>query len=322
MHSVQRLTPTIVEVIVHAPMAARKFQPGQFYRLQNFETLAPMIRGTRMLMEGLALTGAWVDTERGMVSTIVLEMGGSSILCAALKAGEPVVLMGPTGAPTEIPKSETVMLVGGGLGNAVLFSIGQALRAANSTVLYFAGYKKVQDRYKVSEIEAAADTIIWCCDEEPGFTPNRPQDCTFIGNIVQAMDAYASGTLGEISIPMQSVDHIIAIGSDRMMAAVGRARHAILKPYLKPQHRAVGSINSPMQCMMKEICAQCLQPHRDPKTGAITYVFSCFNQDQPLDKVDFHYLSERLKQNSLQEKLTAQWLRHCMPELKAQRTLV
>ena len=34
---VDRLTPTIVEVIVRAPAAARHFQPGQFYRLQNFE---------------------------------------------------------------------------------------------------------------------------------------------------------------------------------------------------------------------------------------------------------------------------------------------
>ena len=46
------------------------------------------------------------------------------------------------------------------------------------------------------------------------------------------MDAYASGRLGDITIPMQDVDHIIAIGSDRMMAAVGRARHAVLQPYL------------------------------------------------------------------------------------------
>jgi NADPH-dependent glutamate synthase beta subunit-like oxidoreductase/NAD(P)H-flavin reductase len=317
VHQVQRLTPTIIEVVVRAPQAARKFQPGQFYRLQNFETRAPVVLGTKLQTEGLALTGAWVDAEQGLVSTIVLEMGGSSSLCASLQPGEPIVLMGPTGAPTEIPRGETVMLVGGGLGNAVLFSIGQALRAANSKVLYFAGYKKVEDRYKVAEIEAAADTIVWCCDEEPGFAPTRPQDRHFIGNIVQAMDAYASGRLGEITIPMQDVDHIIAIGSDRMMAAVGRARHAVLQPYLKPQHQAIGSINSPMQCMMKEICAQCLQPHRDPKTGEITYVFSCFNQDQPLDKVDFHYLSERLKQNSLQEKLTAQWLKRCLAELKS-----
>src|SRR5690606_28671053 len=35
---VNRLTSTIVEVVVKSPMAARKFQPGQFYRLQNFES--------------------------------------------------------------------------------------------------------------------------------------------------------------------------------------------------------------------------------------------------------------------------------------------
>jgi hypothetical protein len=66
-----------------------------------------------------------------------------------------------------------------------------------------------------------------------------------------------------------------------------------------------------MQCMMKEICAQCLQPHRDPASGAVTWVFSCFNQDQSLDRVDFPALGERLRQNSVQEKLTAQWIARC-----------
>jgi NAD(P)H-flavin reductase len=256
------------------------------------------------------------------VSLIVLEMGGSSNLCAMLAPGEPVVLMGPTGSPTHIAPNETAILVGGGLGNAVLFSIGQAFRAAGSRVLYFAGYKKEIDRYKVADIEAAADVIVWCCDEEPGFAPDRPQDFAFVGNIVQAMEAYASGRLGTPPIALADGDRIIAIGSDRMMAAVARARHGVLAAHLKPHHVAIGSINSPMQCMMKEICAQCLQPQRDPKTGEVTYVFSCFNQDQPLDCVDFHALSDRLRQNSLQEKLTAQWLAHCMPELKRVRVLV
>ena len=35
--AVNRLTPTIVEVVVKAPFAAQHFEPGQFYRLQNFE---------------------------------------------------------------------------------------------------------------------------------------------------------------------------------------------------------------------------------------------------------------------------------------------
>ena len=133
--------------------------------------------------------------------------------------------MGPTGTPTHIEANETVILVGGGLGNAVLFSIGQAFRAKGSKVLYFAGYKKIIDRYKVEEIEAAADIVIWCSDEEPGFTPTRPQDLSFVGNIVQAMQAYAAGRLGPTPVRMEDADRIIAIGSDRMMAAVGRARH-------------------------------------------------------------------------------------------------
>ena len=308
---VVRLTPTIVEVVVRAPAAARRFRPGQFYRLQNFDTQALVQGGTRMSMEGLALTGAWVDPAEGLVSTIVLEMGGSSNLCAALRPGEPVVLMGPTGTPTEIEGGETVLLAGGGLGNAVLFSIGRAFRDAGSKVLYFAAYRRSIDRYKVAEIEAAADVVIWCCDEGPGFAPDRPQDRTFVGNIVEAMRAYAEGRLGPVPIPLNDCDRIIAIGSDRMMAAVGAARHGVLAPYLKREHRALASINSPMQCMMKEICAQCLQPQRDPVTGALKYVFSCFNQDQPIDAVDFPALGARLAQNAVQEKLTAQWIAHC-----------
>ena len=299
-----RLAPEIIEIVLEAPMQARRFQPGQFYRLQNYEALAPRSDGTVFAAEGLALTGAWVDVEKGLISTIVLDMGGSSSICARLKPGEPVVLMGPTGAPTEIPSGETVVLVGGGLGNAVLFSIGQALREAGNRVLYFAGYKKRSDRYHVENIEKAADQIVWCCDEAPAFEIGRPQDRAMTGNIVQTMLAYGSGKLGDDGIPLTEADRIIVIGSDKMMAAVAAARHDALQPYFKPGHRAIGSINSPMQCMMKEICAQCLQLHRDPRTGEERVIFSCFNQDQDLDHVDFGTLATRLSQNAAQEKLT------------------
>jgi hypothetical protein len=212
-----------------------------------------------------------------------------------------------------------VLLACGGLGNAVLFSIGQTLRAKGSRVIYFAGYKRVIDRYKVEEIEKAADVIVWTCDEAPGFTPNRAQDRAFVGNIVAAMEAYGSGALHayreEPLIRMEDVDRVIAIGSDGMMAAVARARHTVLAPYLTKRPQGIGSINSPMQCMMKEICAQCLQLHRDPETGAETVVFSCFNQDQPLDHVDWVSLRQRLSQNSTQEKLTKAWIDRCLRQL-------
>ena len=311
-----RLTPTIVEVIVRAPAAARHFHPGQFYRLQNFERLSPHIRVddhvASMLMEGIALTGAWVDAEQGLLSLITLEMGVSSRLCAYLKPGEPVVVMGPTGTPTEIPEKSAVLLAGGGLGNAVLFSIAKALKAQGNRVLYFAGYKNGADLFKREDIEEGTDQVIWSSDMGDEIEPHRPQDHHFRGNIVQAMVAYAEGKLGDQKLALKDVSRIIAIGSDRMMNAVRLARHGALQPYLNPKHVGIGSINSPMQCMMKEVCAQCLQRHVDPDTGKEEFIFSCYNQDQELDRVDFNNLQARLRQNSVQEKLSNLWFEHLL----------
>ena len=305
---VERLTPTIVDVIVKAPLQARKFEPGQFYRMQNFETSAPVVQGKRLMMEGLALTGAWVDVEKGLLSMIVLEMGTSSRMVSMLREGEEILVMGPTGTPTEIPENETVLLAGGGLGNAVLFSIAKAMREKKNEVIYFAGYKNGADLFKREEIENATDQIIWATDSGREIVPQRPQDAHFRGNIVQAMIAYAEGKLGKQTVDLKNVDRIIAIGSDRMMNGVKEARYTALKPYLNEQHTAIGSINSPMQCMMKEVCAQCLQRHVNPHTGEEFFVFSCFNQDQNLDFVDFKNLNDRLRANSIQEKLTNLWL--------------
>ncbi len=305
---VDRLTPTIVEVVLHAPRAARRFQPGQFFRLQNYEADSRRLEGTLLMMEGLALTGAWVDKEQGLLSLIVLEFGSSSRLCATLKPGQRVVVMGPTGSPTEVPANSTVVLLGGGLGNAVLFSIARAFKENNNKVVYFAGYKKKEDLFKREEIEVATDVVIYSVDGGDPIPVRRPQDKTFVGNIVQAMVAYAGGKLGDVTIPLRDATRVIAIGSDRMMEAVANARHAVLQPYLRQDHVGIASINSPMQCMMKAVCAQCLQRHIIPGTKEEVFVFSCFNQDQDMDAVDFGNLSSRLKANSLMEKLSNRWL--------------
>jgi len=246
-------------------------------------------------------------------------MGASSRLCALLKPGEKVVVMGPTGAPTEIPEGEKVILAGGGLGNAVLFSIGQALRARGNEVIYFAAFRKGEDLFKREEIEAAADVVIWSTDGGHEIEPNRlrPYDKHFRGNVVQAMLAYSRGELYETRVGLVECDRMIVIGSDRMMNALRESRHGVLKPYLKADHIAIGSINSPMQCMMKEICAQCLCKQIDPETGKeLPPVFSCFNQDQKLDNVDFENLMQRLKANSISEKLSNLWLDHLVHEAK------
>ncbi len=299
VQAIHRLTSTIVEVVIRAPQAALNFKPGQFFRLQNYGP---------QNMEGLALTGAYADPKRGLLSLIVLEEGGSSRLCQFLKSGERVVLMGPTGTPTEIPIGETVLLIGGGLGNAVLFSIGRALKENHNRVIYVAGYQTPEDRFKAEEIEAVSDHVIWCCESSPGLSPKRPQDFAYVGNVIEGLLAYASSSP---PLSLSGIDRIIAIGSDRMMAAVACARKTVLKPHLNPTHKGLASLNSPMQCMMKEICGQCIQSLIDPVTGKTRVVFSCSVQDQSLDEVDFEVLHSRLQQNSLLEKQTGLWIQKC-----------
>ena len=87
----------------------------------------------------------------------------------------------------------------------------------------------------MEEIEKAADVVVWCCDEAPGFTPGRVQDKAFVGNIVEAMAAYGRAAIwDEPEIPFSSVDRLVVIGSDAMMHAVARARHTeCCAPYLK-----------------------------------------------------------------------------------------
>ncbi|MCA4775413.1 FAD-dependent oxidoreductase [Wolbachia endosymbiont of Mansonella ozzardi] len=96
---VQYLTDKVVEIVIKSPLAAKNFKPGQFFRLQSFETNSR--KATSLAMEGIAVTGTEVDKKKGIISTIVLETGGSTNLCKYFKEGEQIVLMGPTGRPTE-----------------------------------------------------------------------------------------------------------------------------------------------------------------------------------------------------------------------------
>ena len=249
-------------------MAARAFQPGQFYRLQNYETLAPR---SRRHDAGDGRPGADRRLGRPRARPAIDDRARNGRLVRSVRAAEAGRAGGADGADRHAdrdPAGETVLLVGGGLGNAVLFSIGAALRARG---LARALFRRLQEdrstATRSTRSKRAADAVVWCCDEAPGFAPGRPQDLAFVGNIVQAMVAYGDGDAraGRRS-RSATVDRIIAIGSDGMMAAVAEARHGVLAPLSSARITArSASINSPMQCMMKEICAQCLQ--RAPRPG-------------------------------------------------------
>jgi NADPH-dependent glutamate synthase beta subunit-like oxidoreductase/NAD(P)H-flavin reductase len=280
IHEINILSDKVIELVIHSPLAANNFQPGQFFRMQNYS------QDISHVMEPLALTGAYVDKEKNLIHLIILESGQSSKICRSLKIGEQIALMGPTGLATKILTNSNVVLIGGGLGNASLLPIAKALKDSNCTVQYFAAYKNLQDRFYQEKIEDSSNVVVWCC-EEGILTKNRPQDLSLKGNIIDCIKV-ASQT-------SSAIDMIICIGSSGMMEAVQN----IKSEYFGKKAPLIISVNAPMQCMMKGICGQCIQQVKD-KRG---YVFVCACQDQEAETIDFSCLKDRLSQNSLLEKI-------------------
>ena len=220
VHAVDRLTPTIVEVVVQAPAAARAFRPGQFYRLQNYEMRSRRARRRRD-RAGDGRPGAdrrLGRPERGPALASSCWRWAARPTCARmLQPGEPVVLMGPTGTPTEIHAGETVAA-----GRrrprqrgAVLDRPGAARGGIEGDLL-----RRLQEgaatATRSTEIERAADVIVWCCDEAPGFAPT-PAAGPQLRRQHRARRWRPTAPASWASRRSRSTDadRIIAIGSDR-----------------------------------------------------------------------------------------------------------
>jgi NADPH-dependent glutamate synthase beta subunit-like oxidoreductase len=310
---ITRLSANVLELIINAPLAAKHFQPGQFYRLQNYETYAPRLDHTTLQMEPLALIGAGVDRAHGNLKFIVIETGASSKLCATFKVGDPVSLMGPTGIRNKIAQEhETILIIGNSLGIALLMSYGTALKAAGNRVIYLANYRNKNELYSQDEIEKAADVIIWNTQE--GLIPaRRPQDYSVSGDCIDVLVRYGFGALDtnkpHPEIPLSDLDRIFLVDNTDLMRKFQEARNTSLKEFLVKEPRVSGSVFSTMQCMLKGVCAQCLQWQIDPETKQRTKaVFACSWPDQPLEIIDFDNVDERQIQNKLQEQLSNFWV--------------
>jgi len=312
--SVDTDNPAVAEVWVRAPMAARNFRPGQFYRLQTYESLSPVVEGTRLQVPVLTVSGTGVKGD--MIRLMVLQWGAGPRLVGRLRAGDPVVLMGPTGQPTEIPSGETVMVVAGRWGAAVMLDIGAALRAAGNRVLYVAAFGSAGDVDHQGELETGADQIIWATAGEPAIEARRPGDTSVIAtDMVDLVDRYANGEVGPADgIRLADVDRVLVMGGTSLLRGFQRAlADGPLRRHFRVDLKTLGTAGSPMQCMLKGVCAQCLQWQQDPKTGQRTRaVFSCAEQDQPLAWIDLDNLAARQQQNRLADRLTSMWLDHVL----------
>jgi NADPH-dependent glutamate synthase beta subunit-like oxidoreductase/NAD(P)H-flavin reductase len=306
---VTRLNASVVELTVRAPLAAKRYQPGQFFRVQTYETCSPTVNGTTLQTEVLALTGSQANREQGTVALIVHEHGASARIIGSLQAGDPIALMGPTGVRARIAADEIVLIITEGFGHAHLRATGATLRARGSRVIHVALFDSAESVYLRDDLEAASDATLWVTARGSPVVVRRAEDCAATGEFADVLRRYAAGEWGAPPIALADVQQIMIQASSCTVRAFKHAYAGELKPFLTLAPPVTAAVNTPIQCGLKGVCAQCLHYQIDPNTGLRTKaVFGCSWQDQPLEIVDLDNLDARLSQNRLQEHLSGLWL--------------
>src|SRR4051812_6968016 len=124
-----RLSPTVHRLEVRAPRIAEVRAPGQFVIVR---------RGPGA--ERIPLTIAGSDTAAGTITLVVQAVGKSTADLVSLAPGEAILdVAGPLGRPTDLVAGGRAVVVGGGIGTAVLLPIATALRQRGTAVTSIVG---------------------------------------------------------------------------------------------------------------------------------------------------------------------------------------
>ena len=300
------LSDYFIELVVNAPLLARKTKLGHIFRLHNYHSLAEkknwieakQAHSEAMLlaMEGVAVTAYKINPELGTITVMIVNDGGSSSMVKNLKVDEPIIFMGPTGVCNNIPQDKTVLLIAGGRGIFPLAGLAAEYKKNNCKVIFFCGFHKPEDVVRREELENSCDELI----------------IDFSGDVVLAVVNYFKNNQSKIDEKIakriaKKIDVVLTMGNDQMMHKVAKIYHNELKENLSDAAIGITNLNSPMQCMLKGVCSQCLQRKVD-KNGVEKFFYACLGQDQKLGEIDFEFLKNRCGQNSLAEKLTKKWL--------------
>jgi ferredoxin/flavodoxin---NADP+ reductase len=166
----EQLSPNVVRMEVQAPRVAKAYRPGQFAILRADE------KGER-----IPLTIADADPGRGTITFIVQVIGFSTQRLCGLKAGDSIRdVAGPLGKPTELENFGHVVLVGGGVGTAVIYPQAKELKELGNYVSAVIGGRTKELVILEEPLRKICDQVVPCTDDgsygKKGFVTTALQE--------------------------------------------------------------------------------------------------------------------------------------------------
>ena len=191
---------TTMEMVVEAPLVAKKCLAGQFiiFRLDEYG-------------ERIPLTIADYDREKGTVTIMFQPVGKSTMMLAELNEGDGILdFVGPLGKPTHMEGLKRVAVVGGGVGCAIAYPVAKGMHAKGIEVDMIAGFRNRDIVMLEDEMRANSSNLYITTDDgsygEKGFVTDK---------------------LKELIESGRNYDEVVAIGPGMMMKFVSLAT----KPY-------------------------------------------------------------------------------------------
>lgn len=305
--AIKRKKHDVIELEIEAPLALKHYQPGQFFRLQNFETNAKKVGESLLQMEPLALLPSAIDLAKGRMTFHISEETPAAKLCATLSQGETVSLMGPTGVRAKLATHETILIIGDKTSYPFVRSYGLAARQKHNKIIFINLLHHQDELYDQAQLEDATDSIVYAVDQAAALKVRRDDVILQSKTLKQILKDYAQIS----TIPLNEIDKIFIFGKTQLLREFQTQTRHFLATYFTKTPQLYGSVYGNMQCMLKGVCAQCLQWQIDPATGKRTKaVFACSWQDQPLEMIDVDHIDARTQQNALLEKISYLWLNY------------
>ena len=143
------LNPTVVQLLIEAPLVANKARPGQFIILRVDED-----------GERVPLTVAGVDKKNGTVKIIFQVVGSTTKKLSYKEEGDYICdFVGPLGVATHLEGLRRVCIVGGGVGCAIAMPIAEALCEMGADVTSIIGFRSKDLLILENEFRACSSTL-------------------------------------------------------------------------------------------------------------------------------------------------------------------